>query len=165
MEANNATFYYVIRNGPDEGNVQPILAPCRAFADDVMRELMGWSINFNMDKKCSCWSDVEWASAKDRVQGMRSTPIVMLPLVVWRGDEREEPSVRQRLQEVYDRMTRGGWNPQWFVVCVQLPGGAKELITNHSDLVGKVEYYLDKYDEDMCLLSCKEIKLLDFMIV
>lgn len=158
------TVYFTFGCGQENaGMVQPIVARNIFDARSLMFDLHGTKWSFMYDAS-------QWQECKEKAKE-RGYPIEReLPLVTVKYPTPIEKalgtSVRSRLEATYDRMGAGrGWNPQWFVVCVQLPDGAKELITNHSDLVGKVEYYLDKYDEDMSLKSCKEVKLLDFMIV
>ena len=56
-------------------------------------------------------------------------------------------------------------NPSLLVICVQLPTGAKEVITNIEKLQDKVNYIIGAYDEDLTLKGCNQVKILDWMVV
>jgi len=56
-------------------------------------------------------------------------------------------------------------NISLIVTVVLLPTGAKEVITNYQELSGKINYLLGAYDDDLTLKTCKDIKLLDCIIL
>jgi len=51
------------------------------------------------------------------------------------------------------------------ITVVQLPTGAKEVITNTEDLFEKVKYITDNYDENLSLKRCPSIKILDYIVL
>jgi hypothetical protein len=51
------------------------------------------------------------------------------------------------------------------VVAVHLPTGATEIITNHYEVESKMEYYLDKYDNEFRLKANPNVKITGFMLV
>jgi hypothetical protein len=51
------------------------------------------------------------------------------------------------------------------VTVVKLPNGALETITNTQYLNDKIKYILNAYDENMELKTCKDIKILDCIIL
>jgi hypothetical protein len=55
--------------------------------------------------------------------------------------------------------------PELLVVAVQLPSGAKEVITNTSDLKNKINYYIEKYDDDFCLKVAPDVKIVGFILL
>ena len=57
------------------------------------------------------------------------------------------------------------FSPSYIVTAVQLPTGAIEIATNTECIAEKIDYILNAYDEDMCLKTNTEIKMLDAMIV
>jgi hypothetical protein len=46
-----------------------------------------------------------------------------------------------------------------------LPTKAVEVLTNYQELEGKKEYLLNAYDENLCLKTMKDIKLLDCIVI
>lgn len=55
--------------------------------------------------------------------------------------------------------------PTYFVTAVKLPNGAIELAVNTSDILEKVDYILEAYDEDMRLKSNPDIVMQNLLIV
>lgn len=51
------------------------------------------------------------------------------------------------------------------VVAVLLPNGAVEVITNTQYITDKVNYYLEKYDENFRLITNPMIKIVGYMLV
>ena len=51
----------------------------------------------------------------------------------------------------------------YLIVAVQLPSGAKEIIINTTDIPGKVQYYLNVYDDDLKMVRVPEIRILNYM--
>ena len=56
-------------------------------------------------------------------------------------------------------------NPEVIITVVKLPTGALEVITNYQELQGKIDYILKAYDDNLCLKTCPQIKLLDCIIL
>ena len=51
------------------------------------------------------------------------------------------------------------------VVAIKLPSGATELITNTEDITTKYEYYLNTYDDDLCLIHNKDVQIIGCLFV
>lgn len=51
------------------------------------------------------------------------------------------------------------------VTVVKLPSGALETIVNNQDLDEKIKYILGAYDDNLRLKTCKEIELVDCIIL
>ena len=51
------------------------------------------------------------------------------------------------------------------VVAMRRPAGTVELTIITEDIRGSVDYYLQDYDENMKLNICKEVQLIDVMII
>lgn len=51
------------------------------------------------------------------------------------------------------------------VIAVKLPTGATELIINTDNIESKYDYYLNAYDDDMCLKTNKEVKVVGILCV
>lgn len=72
--------------------------------------------------------------------------------------------VRKKFVETYEA-NKGHMYDCILVVAVYLPSGATEIITNHYDVEGKMEYYLDKYDDEFRLKANPQVKVTGFMLV
>lgn len=55
--------------------------------------------------------------------------------------------------------------PKLIVTVVKLPTGALETLVNNSELKAKLEYIMNAYDENLCLKTCPDIKLMDCIIL
>jgi hypothetical protein len=55
--------------------------------------------------------------------------------------------------------------PSIIITVVLLPTGAKEVIVNHEFITQKIEYILEAYDDDLRLLKCKDIRILELIIL
>ena len=51
------------------------------------------------------------------------------------------------------------------VVAIKLPTGATELIINTENIQSKYEYYLSAYDDNMCLKTNNEVKVVGLLCV
>lgn len=51
------------------------------------------------------------------------------------------------------------------VAAIRMPTGAVEIITNTQFLESKIDYYLNAYDSDLILRTCKDVKLVGILIV
>jgi antirestriction protein len=49
------------------------------------------------------------------------------------------------------------------VIVIHLPTGAKEMIVNHSNIEGKMEYYKKAYNEKMELEQNNEVKIIGYL--
>lgn len=56
-------------------------------------------------------------------------------------------------------------DPQFLVVAVKLPTKAIELIVGTKQTGIKAEYYKDAYDENFCLKTNPNVRIVDFMLV
>lgn len=57
------------------------------------------------------------------------------------------------------------FKPTYLITAVKLPTGAIELAINNTDIPEKISYILEAYDENMCLKSKPEIKMVQLMVV
>ena len=48
---------------------------------------------------------------------------------------------------------------------VRVPSGAKELITNHTNLMSKVQYILDTYDDELVMKTNRNIWIEGILLV
>lgn len=55
--------------------------------------------------------------------------------------------------------------PHYMVTAVKLPTGAIELAVNTDNIVEKIDYILEAYDQGMCLKTNPDIQMLNLMIV
>lgn len=51
------------------------------------------------------------------------------------------------------------------VLAIKLQSGAIEIITNCQEINSKIQYIMKAYDDNMCLKTNTEIKILDFIIL
>lgn len=51
------------------------------------------------------------------------------------------------------------------VIAVRLPSGAVEIIVNTDKIEDKFNYYVESYDDSMCLNTNKEVKIKNWMFV
>jgi sulfite reductase beta subunit-like hemoprotein len=51
------------------------------------------------------------------------------------------------------------------VVAVELPSKAIEIITNTSEIVSKIAYYMEAYDDKFRLKNNQNIRIVGFMLV
>lgn len=49
------------------------------------------------------------------------------------------------------------------VVAVRLPTGATELIINTEQIESKYNYYLNSYDDDMCLKNNQDVQIISWL--
>lgn len=73
--------------------------------------------------------------------------------------------LRKRMEDLWHNRQGKHW--EVIVVAVQMPSFDIEVITNHGkeQIVRKLEYYLSKYDDEMCMRANPEIRIKDFMLV
>ena len=57
------------------------------------------------------------------------------------------------------------FKPTYLVTAVKLPTGAIELAINNENILAKIDYILEAYDEDMRLKSNPEIVMQQLMVV
>lgn len=57
------------------------------------------------------------------------------------------------------------FKPSYLITAVKLPTGAIELAINDKNIVEKIDYILEAYDDDMKLKSNPEISMSNMMIV
>ena len=51
------------------------------------------------------------------------------------------------------------------VTVCKLPTGALEVLVNHDKLKEKIKYYSTAYDEDLKLKTCKDVQLMDIIML
>ena len=56
------------------------------------------------------------------------------------------------------------YEPNNIVLALKLVDGSTETITNNK-VKSKAEYIEKAYDDDLCLKSCKEIKIINWMVI
>lgn len=57
------------------------------------------------------------------------------------------------------------YKPTYFITAVRLPSGAIELAVNTTEIVEKIDYILEAYDEEMRLKTNTEIRMEQLMVV
>ena len=57
------------------------------------------------------------------------------------------------------------YKPTYFITAVRLPSGAIELAVNTAEIVEKIDYILEAYDEEMRLKTNTEIRMEQLMVV
>lgn len=57
------------------------------------------------------------------------------------------------------------FKPKYIVTAVKLPTGAVELAVNTENIVSKIDYILEAYDEDMHLKTNQDIVMQNIMVV
>ncbi len=57
------------------------------------------------------------------------------------------------------------FKPTYIVTAVKLPTGAIELAVNTANILDKIDYILDAYDDDMRLKANSEIQMVQLMVV
>lgn len=81
--------------------------------------------------------------------------------------EAQVPQLRNPLRQRfvaeagYTRM----YNNTLIVAVVQLPSGAREVITNSEHIPEKLEYYMNAYDDQFRLKANPEVKIVGIMII
>ncbi|QPI17065.1 hypothetical protein [Staphylococcus phage vB_StaM_SA1] len=55
--------------------------------------------------------------------------------------------------------------PEVLIVVIELPSGAKEVISNSSDLDNKVHYYLENYDDQFRHVRDSNVQIIDFILI
>lgn len=55
--------------------------------------------------------------------------------------------------------------PTYIVTAVKLPTGAIELAVNNTNILEKIDYILEAYDDDMCLKTNPAIQMVQLMVV
>jgi hypothetical protein len=73
--------------------------------------------------------------------------------------------LRYYLQLIEKDIQEETFKPTYIVTAVRLPTGAIELATNTSNIPDKLNYILEAYDDNMCLLTNPEIQMTNIMIV
>ena len=76
-----------------------------------------------------------------------------------------ENEMRYYLKLVEDSIEQGECKPKYIVTAVQLPTGAIELAVNTENILEKINYILEAYDEEMHLRTNNEIVMKQLMIV
>lgn len=57
------------------------------------------------------------------------------------------------------------FKPSYIVTAVKLPTGAIELAVNNTNIVEKIDYILEAYDDEMHLKSNPAIEMVQLMVV
>ena len=64
-----------------------------------------------------------------------------------------------------DRESLKPFEPTYLVTAVKLPTGAIELAVNNANILEKINYILDAYDENMRLKTNPAIEMVQLMVV
>ena len=78
--------------------------------------------------------------------------------------EEQGMNVRNRLEDLLKDL-QDGKTITYLVTFIELEDGNIEMITNTSDFIKKVQYYLNAYDLEMCHLHNCMINMVDFIAV
>lgn len=81
-----------------------------------------------------------------------------------RPDINDISDCRQRFMTAF-RNNKGNMYDCILVVAVHLPTGATEIITNHYEVESKMEYYIEKYDDQFKLKANPKVQITGFMLV
>lgn len=57
------------------------------------------------------------------------------------------------------------FKPTYLITAVKLPNGAIELAVNNVNILEKIKYILEAYDDDMCLKTNSAIQMVQMMVV
>lgn len=60
---------------------------------------------------------------------------------------------------------RTPFKPSYFIVAVKLPTGAIELSINTENIIEKIDYILNAYDDNMILKTNEQISVVQLMVV
>jgi len=60
---------------------------------------------------------------------------------------------------------RAPFEPQYIVTAVKLPNGAIEIAVNNSNILDKIGYILEAYDDNMCLKTNAAVVLQNLLVV
>ncbi|QQO92471.1 hypothetical protein CPT_Machias_081 [Staphylococcus phage Machias] len=71
-------------------------------------------------------------------------------------------TLKEKFESKYRNLNK---EPEILIVVIKLPSGAKEVISNSSDLDNKVHYYLENYDDQFRHVRDKKVKIIDFILV
>lgn len=79
-----------------------------------------------------------------------------------------ENELRYYLKQIKKALSDGAeevFVPHYMVTAVKLPTGAIELAVNTDNIVEKIDYILEAYDQEMRLKISQNIQMLNLMIV
>ena len=76
-----------------------------------------------------------------------------------------ENEIRFYLALVKEAIDKGELVPSYLITAVTLPAGNIEVAINSSNIVNKIDYILDSYDNEMCLKTNTKIKMTNLMVV
>lgn len=76
-----------------------------------------------------------------------------------------EHEIRYYLKSIKNAVELKDFTPKYIVTAVKLPTGAIELAVNTDNIVEKIDYILDAYDEEMRLKTNTDIVMSNIMIV
>lgn len=71
-------------------------------------------------------------------------------------------TLKEKFESKYRNLNK---EPEILIVVIKLPSGAKEVISNSSDLDNKVKYYLEMYDDQFRHNRDHNVKIIDFILV
>jgi len=70
-----------------------------------------------------------------------------------------------RKQEFIEEYNNHVGNISYIIVAIELPQKSTEIITNAYNLGRKFAYYCENYDDNLCLKSNTNIKIINYMMV
>lgn len=76
-----------------------------------------------------------------------------------------ENEIRFYLKAIKEPIASGDFTPSYIVTAVKLPTGAIEIAVNDKNIVEKIDYILNAYDDDMRLKTNTDIVMQNIMIV
>lgn len=76
-----------------------------------------------------------------------------------------EHEIRYYLKEIEKAIENGDFTPSYLVTAVKLPTGATELAVNNSNIMEKINYILESYDNEMKLRTNTDIVMTNIMVV
>lgn len=76
-----------------------------------------------------------------------------------------EHEIRFYLKAIKEAIDSGDFEPTYIVTAVKLPTGAIELAINDKNLVEKIDYILNAYDDEMRLKANTDVEMQNIMVV
>lgn len=76
-----------------------------------------------------------------------------------------EHEIRYYLKEIERAIERGDFTPSYMVTAVKLPTGAIELAINNTEILDKINYILESYDNEMKLRTNSDVVMTNIMVV
>lgn len=67
-------------------------------------------------------------------------------------------------KNILEDMISGQTNVKIIILVIELPSGALEVITNSENLIDKMQYIINTYDDRLHMKSNQDIRIADYII-